>query len=212
MGYLMRGMSIRSRSNPLALAILCVLREEPRHPYDVANTLKLRKKHESIKLNYGSLYNVVERLERDGYIEVVEVVKDGRRPERTVYGITEAGLVEMTDWLTDMIATPHKEWPHFEAALTLLPALPPEDVVGLLDQRLASLDIELARHRADRQVFELELGLARLFALEHEYSGALLAAEREFVVALRAEIADGSLDGMDLWRAHHLPKASTPEA
>lgn len=205
----MRG---RSRSNPLALAILCVLREEPRHPYDVANTLKVRKKHDSIKLNYGSLYNVFEQLERDGFIEVVEVIKDGRRPQRTVYGITEDGLSEMTDWLADMIATPHKEWPHFEAALSLLPALPPDDVVELLDQRLAGLDIELARRRAERQVFQGELGLPRLVALEHEYSYALLAAERDFTVELRAEIANGSLEGLDLWHSYHLSQPASPDA
>ena len=204
----MRGMVRARRNNPLALAILCVLREQPRHPYDVASTLKLRKKHESIKLNYGSLYNVVEQLERDGYIEVVEVIKDGRRPERTVYGITEAGLLEMTDWLAELVSTPHKEWPHFEAALSLLPALPPEDVVELLDQRLHTLDIELARHRSDRLVFQVDLELPRLFALEHEYSGILLAAERDFVAELRSEIAKGSLDGLDLWEAWHLPEPS----
>ncbi|MCU1371244.1 MAG: hypothetical protein JWO77_2438, partial [Ilumatobacteraceae bacterium] len=43
----MWGMARRGRSNPLALAILCVLREQQRHPYEVAATLKTRKKHES---------------------------------------------------------------------------------------------------------------------------------------------------------------------
>ena len=64
MEYLIWDMVRRPRSNPLALAILTVLQERPRHPYDVAATLKVRKKHESIKLNYGSLYNVVEALEQ----------------------------------------------------------------------------------------------------------------------------------------------------
>lgn len=196
-------MAGRTRSNPLALAILCVLREGPRHPYDVANTLKVRHKHESIKLNYGSLYNVVEQLERSGYIEVVDVIRDGRRPERTVYGITEAGLREMTDWLAELLSTLHKEWPHFEAALSLLPALPPEDALDLLDQRVAELDHVLARHRSDRQLFQAELGLPRLFVLEHEYSGALLSAERDFVKGLRDEIADGSLEGLDRWEQYH---------
>lgn len=193
----------RQRSNPLALAILCVLQEGPRHPYDVASTLKLRKKHESIKLNYGSLYNVVEQLERDGFIEVVDVLRQGRRPERTVYGITEAGLREMTDWLAELVATPQPEWPQFEAALSLLPALPPEDVVELLDQRLGELDLALARHRSDQRLLHEELGLPRLFALESEYSAAILAAERAFVAGLRAEITDGTLDGLPHWRAWH---------
>ena len=42
----------------------------------------------------GSLYHTVERLQRNGLIEVVDTQRDGRRPERTVYGMTQAGLDE----------------------------------------------------------------------------------------------------------------------
>ncbi len=38
------------------------------HPYEVAQTLRSRAKHESIRLNYGSLYGVVELLERRGFV------------------------------------------------------------------------------------------------------------------------------------------------
>lgn len=73
----------------------------------------------------------------------------------------------------------------------------------MLDQRIVTLDIDLARHRADRQVFQADLGLPRLFALEHEYNGVLLAAERDFVAKLRDEIAEETLDGLNLWRGYH---------
>lgn len=204
-------MARRQRSNPLALAILTVLHEEPRHPYDVAATLKTRKKHESIKLNYGSLYNVVEALERDGFIEVVDVVREGRRPERTIYGITDAGLREMTDWLAELVASPQKEYTQFEAALSLLPALPPEDAADLLEARVQAIEVELARFRSERHVFQDDLGLPRLFALESEYGEAVLLAERTFVADLAAEIRKGSLDGIDLWRSWYAPGATYGE-
>jgi DNA-binding PadR family transcriptional regulator len=204
----MPDMARRGRSNPLALAILCVLRERPRHPYDVATTLKTRKKHESIKLNYGSLYNVVDALERDGFIEVVETVREGRRPERTIYGITDRGMREMTDWLADLVATPEKEYTQFEAALSLLPALPPDEAADLLEARAGAIEVELARHRAEQRVFQDELGLPRLFALEAEYSAALLRAELEHVTDLAAEIRKGTLDGIDLWNAWYAPGAT----
>src|SRR3954453_17888109 len=134
MEYLMTGMPPRRRrSNPLALAILSALYEEPRHPYDIASVLKTRKKHESIRLNYGSLYNVVDQLVADGFIEVRETVREGRRPERTIYAITEAGVLELTDWLSELMASPQKEYLQFEAALSLMPSLPPEDAAELLE-------------------------------------------------------------------------------
>ncbi len=193
------------------LAILTVLHEQPRHPYDVAATLKVRKKHESIKLNYGSLYDVVDALERDGFIEVVETVRDGRRPERTIYGITEAGLREMTDWLAELVATPQQEFTQFEAALSLLPALPPDDAADLLEQRMLALEVELARSRSERRVFQEELGLPRLFGLESEYGAAVLQAELAFVRDLLAELRKGTLDGIELWESWYAPGATYGE-
>ena len=62
-------MTKSKRSNPLALAVLACLQERPMHPYEMATTMRQRGKHESIKLNYGSLYTVVQSLERAGLIE-----------------------------------------------------------------------------------------------------------------------------------------------
>ena len=89
----------RKVSNPLALAVLACLAERPMHPYEMSTTMRERGKHESIKLNYGSLYSVVESLHKHGLIAPRETVKDGRRPERTVYEITRpAGWSSSTGW------------------------------------------------------------------------------------------------------------------
>ena len=154
---------------------------------------------------------MVDALERDGFIEVVETVREGRRPERTIYGITDTGMREMTDWLADLVATPEKEYTQFEAALSLLPALPPDEAADLLDARADAIDVALARHRAEQRVFQEDLGLPRLFALESEYTSALLRAERAYITDLAAEIRKGSLDGIDLWNAWYAPGATFGE-
>ena len=61
-----------------------------------------------------------------------ETGRDGRRPERTVYEITLAGRDELRAWMADLIAEPTKEYPQFEAALCLLPVLPPDEALALL--------------------------------------------------------------------------------
>ena len=101
-GVLLTGspMAARNRSNPLALAVLICLYERPMHPYEVATTLRQRHKQESVRLNYGSLYNVVASLEKRGLIVPQETVRAGRLPERTVYGLTASGRIETHDWLT----------------------------------------------------------------------------------------------------------------
>lgn len=197
-------MSERGRSNPLALAVLSCLHERPMHPYEVAQTLRVREKHESIKLNYGSLYSVIGSLEKRGLIEAQETVREGRRPERTVYAITSGGERELVDWLSELIARPTKEYLRFEAALSLLGALPPDDVLALLRERVDRLDHELLRQKATRE-HTATLGLPRLLDLEGEYVAALLQTERDFVDALVKDIESGSLDGIEQWRGWYAP-------
>ena len=125
----------KQSSNPLALAVLVLLFERPMHPYEIAATLRVRNKSGSIKLRYGSLYTVIEALLEENLIEVKETVREGRRPERTIYALTQDGLKRMREWMHSLLGTPVKEYPQFEAALSLLPAVPPEEAVALLEAR-----------------------------------------------------------------------------
>jgi DNA-binding PadR family transcriptional regulator len=195
-------MSSRNRSNPLALAVLICLYERPMHPYEVATTLRQRNKHESVRLNYGSLYAVVASLEKRGLISPQETKREGRLPERTVYDLTDAGRIETHDWLTDLISTPVKDYPAFEAALSFLPALPPDDVVGLLAERAQRLEFELAQSEASRELIEKQ-GLPRLFWVEDEFRTVLRQAELDYVRTLILAIESETLDGLDWWRAVH---------
>jgi DNA-binding PadR family transcriptional regulator len=196
-------MSIRNRSNPLALAVLLCVGERPMHPYEVATTLRQRSKHESVRLNYGSLYAVVASLEKRKLIVPLETVREGNLPERTVYELSEAGRVEAHDWLTELIATPIKEYPSFEAALSFLPGLPPQNVVALLDERVGVLQQELASAGAARELQEKQ-GMARLFRIEDEFRAVLKDAELLFVQQLIREINNGTLDGIEWWASLHL--------
>jgi DNA-binding PadR family transcriptional regulator len=171
--------SKRAFSNPLALAILVLLYERPMHPYEMATTLRERHKESSIRLNYGALYAVIEQLLRENFIAVREVLKDGRRPVKTVYELRALGEAELIDWMRELVSSPVKEYPMFEAAISLLPVLPPEEVIelleiriGLLEKTIEEIDEEERKCRA--------MKLPRLFSLESEYYRAITDAEYTF--------------------------------
>lgn len=189
----------RSRSNPLALAVMVSLLERPMHPYEVAATLRQRQKHRSVRLNYGALYGVVDSLSKRGLIEPKETERAGRLPERTIYQLTENGRVEVTDWLADLLSTPAVEYPQFVAALSFLPALPPEQVVDLLTERYQNLVIEDTHASAMRELMDKH-GLPRLFRVEEEYRDRMRSAEMEYVKKLVRDIDKGDLEGIDWWR------------
>jgi DNA-binding PadR family transcriptional regulator len=194
--------SSRKTSNPLALAVLVLLFEKPMHPYEMALTMRARGKEQSIKLRYGSLYTVIAMLVRQGLIVARETSREGRRPERTVYAITDSGEQEMRRWLGDLLERPEKEYLQFEAGLSLMPALPPDEVAVLLRERSAALDI-----RASALRFQLDqahqAGLDPLFTVEGAYELALLDAERAFVLKIVASIEGGKLGATFGWKKLH---------
>lgn len=193
----------RKISNPLALAVLVLLFEKSMHPYEMAATLKQRGKEQSIKLRYGSLYTVIGQLEREGFIEAAGTERDGGRPERTTYRLTQAGETEMNSWLRSLVAEPVKEYPQFEAALSLLPALPPEDVQRLLAERLGRLDEQEHRMQGEIQG-AAATNVPALFLVETEYALTLVRAERAYVKALARGIETRELGGVEQWRQWHV--------
>ena len=205
-------------ANPLALAVLALLFERPMHPYEMAATMKQRHKEESIKLRYGSLYTVIELLLARGLIRARETSREGKRPERTVYVLTDAGYEALMDWMRDLIRDPVKEFPQFEAGLCLIPVLPPDEATALLSHRAARLAGEIARLETQlAEVAQQDLSaiagpqelppalrgvkkLPPLFTVEAEYRLALLKAEHAFVVELVRRIVEEGWGPRDLWR------------
>lgn len=192
----------RSRNNPLALALLVSLLERPMHPYEVATTLRQRAKERSVKLNYGALYGVVESLRKRGLIAPKETERAGRLPERTIYELTDSGRRELIDWLSGLISTPTLEFPDFVAALSLLPALSPDQILDLLKERLQHLTLESVQAEAIRDLLQKH-GMPRLFWLDEEFRNRMRAAEIEYVVALVRDIESGDLDGSAWWKESH---------
>jgi DNA-binding PadR family transcriptional regulator len=188
--------------NLLALAVLSCVAERPMHPYEMSTTLRTRGKEQSIKLNFGSLYSVVESLARHGLVEAQGTVREGRRPERTVYAITAAGRAELEDWLADLVSTPRKEYTSLEAALSLIAGLAPDEAARLLRSRATLLRMSLGSVDAGLELTG-RMGLPELFVVEEQYRRALMEAELAFVTSLAARIERDELGGSRWWRRVH---------
>ena len=196
----------RKIANPLALAVLVLLYERPMHPYEMAATLRERRKEESIKLRYGSLYTVIELLVKAGFITEKKTMRQGNRPERTVYAISKAGEAEMRSWLRELLSTPSKEYPQFEAGLSLLPALPPDEVTDVLETRMEFLKKDIEQIKAGLQQAK-DMQLPALFSIESEYRLAGLETELGFVGNLITRIRKDGCGFLKLWKQWHAERA-----
>ncbi|MEU0538848.1 PadR family transcriptional regulator [Nocardia sp. NPDC005978] len=199
----------RKVGNLMALAVLSVLATGDMHRYEIAARLRAWGKDRDMGVKWGSLYTVVDNLTRHGFLEIAGSERDGARPERTIYRITDAGRAELADWARELISTPMPEQRPFMAGLSVLAALPPDDVVELLGTRIAALERTIAEQRA--QLSTLESTLPRLFLIEDEYELAMLEAEAHWARTTRDALADGTFPEIGTWRAWHLAGTTPAE-
>lgn len=189
---------------PLALAVLDLLHERDMHPYEMQQLIRERCTDHTIKVRAGSLYHSVERLHRSGFIEPVETGRAGRRPERTVYAITDAGRDEFATNLHDLVRYPEDEYPVFGAAIVMLRALRPERAAALLESRTVAIEATLAA--GDQLLASLSKnGLARIHIIEIEYAQALRRAELSWVHELIQDIRSGDLT----WANPHIEETDS---
>jgi DNA-binding PadR family transcriptional regulator len=182
----------QSLKTPLALAILNLLGERPMHPYEMQQHMRERGHDYVIKLKGGSLYSTINRLIEGGLIQPVETSREGKRPERTTYALTDEGRDGLVLWMEDLLATPMQEFPWFGAVLAFVAALSADDVIRMLEHRLMALEKDVAAGESVIQGMSRR-GMPRLFGVEAEYGLAMTKAESEWVRAIIADIRSGQL-------------------
>jgi DNA-binding PadR family transcriptional regulator len=179
------------------------------HPYEMQRLIRDWHKDEFLDLKRGSLYHAIDRLHRGGLIESIETSREGRRPERTVYRLTDQGQRETLVWLRELLARPVREPSQFFAALSFLPHLAPQDVLEQLQERVRSLEAEIAGLHAVLKQMVPRIG--RLVLIEVEYLRAMRKAELNWVKSLQEDLGSGQLvwdpEAVRQWAAH--PPAST---
>ena len=176
-----------STSNPLALAVLACLHERPMHPYEMASTMRERGKEQSIKLNYGSLYTVVDSLAKHGLIEAMEARREGRRPERTVYQLTDSrpGQARRVDVRTAgrrRSRSTRSSRPPCRCCRCSTPTM----CSPCCGTRIRALEKEIATARVMLGTAS-QAGLPRLLLIESEYHLALRETELSWVRNLADE-------------------------
>lgn len=180
------------------------------HPYRMQRLIKERGKDEVVNVRErASVYQAIVRLERDGLVSARETVREQKRPERTVYEITDEGRETAQTWMREMLSAPKRVFPEFPVAVAYLPLLPPEDALRQLERRAGALEVELGRIDSDLDGYRG--AVPRLFLLEIEYLRAATQTELSWVRGLVREILDGTLDGLDGWERFHPSSAVAGE-
>ena len=184
-------MPARKIRSPLSLVVLGLLAEEPLHPYGMRTRISERAHDRLPGVRPASLYNTVQRLEDAGLVRSGEPSREGHRPERVRYTITQAGRQALDGWVAGSLADLSRG-EEFPAALSFMYALGPDRVTEILQARVAALaqaidadETALARAEAD--------GTLPVFLSEHRYQLALRRAEHDWLDRFTQALRTGTM-------------------
>ncbi len=178
---------------PLGVAVLALLVERPMHPYEMFQLMTQRAAERVVKVRPGSLYHAVDRLAGQGLVRSIGTERDGNRPERTTYEITEPGHLALTQRLSDILSRPVNEYPALPLALGEAHNLPRETVGALLERRLAALGATLDALLAGRERVT-ERGVPERFWIDLELQIAMTQAEVRWIADLVDRLRSGAID------------------
>jgi DNA-binding PadR family transcriptional regulator len=85
---------------PLHHAVLALLADKPAHGYELKSSFEQAVGDQWGGLNIGHLYQILDRLSRDGLIES-ERQPQPVKPDRVVHHLTAAGRTELERWLSE---------------------------------------------------------------------------------------------------------------
>jgi DNA-binding PadR family transcriptional regulator len=171
--------------------VLALLREGDMHPYEMMRLMRFRRDDRLVPLQNGTFYHTVGRLERAGLLAEIGVDRDGNRPERTTYTLTDAGREAVGEWVRRELPRIDRAT-EFRVALAEAHNLPRDEVVALLAQRRAALAENLEQHvlgLADAA----ERGVPEQYLVEVDRESALLDAEVAWLDRLLRRLADHSM-------------------
>ncbi|NQT33623.1 PadR family transcriptional regulator [bacterium] len=84
------------------LAILGFLRERNYHGYELKKVIEKRMGSWT-DIKFGSIYHALGNLEKSGALRKVSTTKDGAKPARSIYAITDTGREEFKTLLRENI-------------------------------------------------------------------------------------------------------------
>jgi DNA-binding PadR family transcriptional regulator len=176
----------------LGISVLALLKARSMHGYEMLQTLVEHHADRIVKVRPGSLYHVVDRLTDEKLIRRTATDREGKRPERVIYEITDAGAEALAERVRELIARPVHEFPQFVVALAEIETLGKGAAANAVDERVGALEARAAEITALRGAGVVRT--AYLVALDY-----LLAAMQNELSWLR-DFADSLRSGQLGWR------------
>lgn len=177
--------------------ILFYLNIKPTHGYEIQRFFQISGTEQWAKIQSGSIYYALSKLEKEKFIKVVREERTGSRI-RKVYGITESGKEELKKELKIQMAAPISNIGSMKFLISpLLCELTQEEIAVIVNRHIMELKEELAYWNKWRKAKISEFS-TRLEALSFDYAIHSLEDQIEWHGELVGQLDTYIKQGMDV--------------
>jgi len=124
----------------LELTILGIVREKPRHAYDVEKVIEKKGIRDRLNIGFSTIYSTLKKMEKNSWLES-QYKPQERLPGRRVYTITYKGRQLLVEELKKALSLPKREQSLLEIGLSFGEYLSQEE----MKEALSLYDSELSR-------------------------------------------------------------------
>jgi DNA-binding PadR family transcriptional regulator len=176
------------------LVVLGLLREHPRYGYEIKMIIDHVMSH-VIDVSSGSLYYGLKKLEERNMVEESAIEKVGRRPERSVYSITEEGNLYLADELPRVIFPQSRPFFPLDLALYFFQFIPEKQQTRRLKMRLEYLQLSLGYLEEIEHRFKQIAPQSHVYIVRHLMNYVVM--EQQFISQLLTELANDEIYDLD---------------
>jgi len=173
------------------LVVLGLLKEQPRYGYEIKMIIDNVMSH-VIDVSSGSLYYGLKRLQERGLVKEAAVEKIGRRPERSVYEITGAGLAYFESELPRVVFPRARPYFPLDLALYFFQFIDEVEQVRRLKMRREYLRMSIEYVTAMKNSVENRAPSHHLYIFTHRLR--YITMEMNFISELLERLAKGDYE------------------
>ncbi len=168
------------------LVIMGLVAEQPRHGYEIEAVIEERGMRNWTEVGFSSIYYILKKLERAGWIEGHMELSEGQGPARKVYRLTPQGRDAWRSATIEALSTPVPYYSPFRIGLASLPGISTKEALAAVQNyhKQLSARAEQVRQRWTSQQSRLPYHADALFDLSMTLIDAELSWVSSFIQQL----------------------------
>lgn len=138
------------------LAVMSLLAEKPMHGYQIEQIIEERGMREWTNIGFSSIYYILEKLRKIGWLENVLESGEGKGPARQIFSLTNTGKDAWERAVISALSHPRRRSSNFQLGLSNLLLLEKEQIisslekyVNVLEQKYQHLMEKFAKHEGN---------------------------------------------------------------